>query len=166
MDNTLALLFPLLFIFSVGTAAPLPMDVVNMKSTVKRISETLVNSLNQHLQMQDESGWTLSPPAADPNGPSSVVIVLEGFNRKISSDSYFAVKQTKLHISSLTSYVREWMKAQCSEQQPRGSEPASLLRLKERSRPEFSDTVSTEALMRVREFLNLLLQNLDNLESC
>lgn len=51
MDNTLALLFPLLFIFSVGTAAPLPMDVVNMKSTVKRISETLVNSLNQHLQV-------------------------------------------------------------------------------------------------------------------
>ncbi|KAK5928134.1 hypothetical protein CgunFtcFv8_013222 [Champsocephalus gunnari] len=164
MDNTLALLFPLLFIFSVSIAAPLPMDVVNMKSTVKRISETLVNSLNQHLQ--DESGRTLSPPAADLNGPSSIVIVLEGFNRKISSDSYFAVTQTKSHISSLTSYVKEWMKAQCSEQQPRGSEPASLLRLKQRSRPEFLDTVSTEALMRVREFLNLLLQNLDDLESC
>lgn len=42
MDYTLALLLSLLQLLSVGTAAPLPVEVVKMKSKVKWMAEQLV----------------------------------------------------------------------------------------------------------------------------
>ncbi|KAK5867510.1 hypothetical protein PBY51_011992 [Eleginops maclovinus] len=158
MDNTLALLFSLLFIFSVGTAAPLPMDVVNMKSRVKVISETLLSRLKKGFQ--DPPGLT---PADDLDGLSSTVYVLEGY-RSLINDSVNGAKQVRTDISSLTGHLRLWMEEQCSEQQHKGVESQTLKLLQ--SRQGFTLSVSLEAVMRVKEFLNLLLKRLDNLESC
>lgn len=51
MDYTLALLFSLLQVFSVGTAAPLPVEVVTMKSKVKWMAEQLIIKLDKELQV-------------------------------------------------------------------------------------------------------------------
>lgn len=52
MDYTLALLFSLLHLLSVATAAPLPVEVVTMKSKVKWRAEQLLVRLNS-LHQQD-----------------------------------------------------------------------------------------------------------------
>nr|XP_046250220.1 leptin-like [Scatophagus argus]XP_046250221.1 leptin-like [Scatophagus argus] len=161
MDYTLALLFSLLQLLSVGTAAPLPTEVVNMKSKVKWMAEQLVVRLNRDFQVP--VGLTLSPPADDLGGPSSIVAVLEGYNSLIS-DTFNGVSQIKFDISSLTGYLDQWRQGHCSEQRPKPSVPGPLQELQ--SRKAFIHTVSIEALMRVKEFLNLLLKNLDQLETC
>lgn len=49
--STLAILFSLLQMFSVGTAAPLPVEVVKMKSKVKWMAEQLVVRLDKDFQV-------------------------------------------------------------------------------------------------------------------
>lgn len=161
MDYTLALLFSLLQVFSVGTAAPLPVEVVKMKSKVKWMAEQLVVRLNKDFQVPP--GLTLSPPADILDGPLSIVTVLDGYNSLIS-DTFNGVSQVKFDISSLTGYIGQWRQGHCTEQRPKPSVPGPLQELQ--SRKEFIHTVSIEALMRVKEFLNLLLKNLDHLETC
>ena len=106
---------------------------------------------------------TLSPPADDLDGLFSIVTVLDGYNSMIS-DTFHGVSQVKMDISSLTGYLDQWRQGHCSEHGPKPSVPGPLQELQ--SRKEFIHTVSIEALMRVKEFLNLLLKNLDHLETC
>uniref|UniRef100_UPI0037E7EE2A leptin-like n=1 Tax=Semicossyphus pulcher TaxID=241346 RepID=UPI0037E7EE2A len=161
MHYTLALLFPLLQLLSVGTAAPLSVEVVKMKSKVKWMAEQLVVRLNKDFQVP--AGLTLSPPADDLDGTSSIVAVLEGYNSLIS-DTFNGVAQVKFDIASLTGFLSQWRQGHCSEQRPKPSVPGPLQELQ--SRKEFIHTVSMEALMRVKEFLKLLLTNMDHLETC
>ncbi|XP_054475793.1 leptin-like isoform X2 [Anoplopoma fimbria] len=161
MDYTLALLFSLLHILSLCSAAPLSVDVVKMKSKVKLGAEQLVVKLSKDFQVP--AGLTLTPPADDLYGPSSIVTVLEGYNSLIC-DSLNGVAQVKTEISSLTGYLNQWRQGHCSEQRPKPSVPGPLQELQ--SRKEFIHTVSIEALMRVKEFLSVLLKNLDQLETC
>ncbi|XP_045893492.1 leptin-like [Micropterus dolomieu] len=161
MDYTLAVLFSILQVLSVGSAAPLPVEVVKMKSKVKWMAEQLVVRLDKDFQVP--VGLTLSPPSDDLDGPSTIVTVLEGYNSLIS-DNLNGVSQVKFEISSLTGYLDQWRQGHCSEQRPKPSVPGPLQDLQ--SRKEFIHTVSIEALMRVKEFLNLLLKNLDHLETC
>ncbi|XP_073327330.1 leptin a [Pagrus major] len=161
MDYTLALLLSLLQLLSVGTAAPVPVEVVKMKSKVKWMAEQLVVRLNKDFQAPP--GFTLSPQADDLDGPSSIVMVLEGYNSLISDD-LDGVSQVKCDISSLAGYLAQWRQGHCTEQRPKPSVPGPLQELQ--SKKEFIHTVSIEALMRVKEFLNLLLKNLDHLETC
>lgn len=51
MDYTLAVLLSLLQLFNVGTAAPLPVEVVKMKSKVKWMAEQLVVRLDKDFQV-------------------------------------------------------------------------------------------------------------------
>ncbi|KAM6926666.1 leptin-like [Lycodopsis pacificus] len=161
MDYTLALLFSLLHVLSVCSAAPLPVDVVTMKSKVKWMAEQLVVRLNKDFQAP--AGLTLSPPADDLEGLSFIVVALEGYNSLIC-DTLNGVAQVKFDISSLTGYLDQWRQGHCSEQRPKASVPGPLQRLQ--SRKEFIHTVGIEALMRVKEYLSLLLNNLDRLETC
>ncbi|KAM7002975.1 leptin a [Tautogolabrus adspersus] len=132
-----------------------------MKSKVKWMTEQLVIRLNKDFQVP--AGLTLSPPADELDGPSSIVNILEGYNSVIS-DTFNGVSQVKMEISSLAGYLNQWRQGHCSEQRPKPSMPGPLQELQ--SRKEFIHTVSMEALMRVKEFLKLLLKNLDHLETC
>ncbi|KAF3688900.1 Leptin Precursor [Channa argus] len=159
MDYTLALVFSLLQVLSAGTAAPV--EVVKMKSKVKGLAEQLVVRLNKDIQVAPS--FTLSPPTDVLDGSSSVVRVLEGYNSLIS-DGFNDVSQVKFDISSLTGYLVHWRQVHCTEQRPK---PLVSGRLQElQSQKQFIHTVSMEALMRVKLFLNLLLKNLDHLEIC
>ncbi|XP_008298484.1 leptin-like [Stegastes partitus] len=161
MYYTLLVLFSLLQVFSPSTAAPIQAEVVKMKSKVKRMAEQLVVKLNKDFQVPP--GLTLSEPADDLDGSSSVVAVLDGYNSLIS-DAFNGVTQIKCEMSSLTGYLKQWRQGHCSEQLPK---PPVLGPLQElQSRKDFIHTVSIEALMRVKEFLSLLLKNLDQLETC
>lgn len=157
MDYTLVLMFSLLQVLSVCTAAPLPVEVVKMKSKVKWMAEQLI------IRMEDFQFPSSLTPTDDLDGASSIVTVLEGYNSLIS-DTFDGVSQVKSEISSLTGYVDQWRRGHCSEQRPKPSVPGPLQNLL--SRKEFVHTVTIEALMRVKELLNLLLKNLDHLESC
>lgn len=161
MDYTRVLLLSLFQALSMCAAAPLPLEVVKMKSKVKWMAEQLVVRLDKDFQVP--SGLTLNPPADDLDGTSSIVTVLDGYNSLIS-DTLNGVSQIKCDISSLTGYIDQWRQGYCSEQRPKPPVPGPLQELQ--SRKEFIDTVGMEALMRVKEFLNLLLKNLDQLESC
>lgn len=88
-------------------------------------------------------------------GSASVVTSLEGYNNLIS-DRFGDVSQIKAEISSLTGYLDHWRQDNCHEQRPK---------VRQR-RKSFSQTVTLEALRRVKEFLKLLLENLDHLEKC
>ncbi|XP_020508550.2 leptin a [Labrus bergylta] len=161
MQYNLAIVFSLLQLLSEGTAAPLSVEVVKMKSKVKWMTEQLVIRLNKDFQVP--AGLTLSPPADELDGPSSIVNTLEGYNSVIS-DSFNGVAQVKMEISSLAGYINQWRQGHCSELRPKPSMSGPLQELQ--SRKEFIHTVSMEALMRVKEFLKLLLKNLDHLETC
>ncbi|XP_051236741.1 leptin isoform X2 [Dicentrarchus labrax] len=161
MDSTLAILFSMLQLLIVSTAAPLPVEVVKMKSKVKWMAEQLVVRLNRDFQVP--IGLTLSPPADDLDGLSSIVTILEGYNSLISN-SLDGVSQVKVDISSLTGFLSQWRQEHCSEQRPKLSVPGVLQELQRRK--TFIHTVSIEALMRVKEFLNLLLKNLNHLKTC
>ncbi|XP_034541893.1 leptin-like isoform X2 [Notolabrus celidotus] len=161
MHYTLALLFSLLQLLTVCTAAPLSVEVVKMKSKVKWMAEQLVVRLNKDFQVPD--GLTIDQTAYDLNGPASIVTILEGYNSLIS-DSFDGVSQVKFEISSLAGYLDHWRQGHCSVQPSKPSLPERLQELQ--SRKEFIHTVSMEALMRVKEFLSLLLKNLDHLETC
>ncbi|CAN9499237.1 unnamed protein product [Ophioblennius macclurei] len=161
MDSSLVLLLSLLHILSTGTAAPLPTEVVTMTSKVKWMAEQLVVRLNK--DFKDPPGLTLSPPVNDLDGLSSVVAVLEGYNSLISN-TLDGVSQIKYDISSLAGYLSQWGQRHCSEQRPKPSVPRPLQELQRQK--DFIDTVSLEALMRVKAFLNLLLKNLDTLKTC
>lgn len=124
---------------------------------------TGVDVLSPSLSPQVPAGLTLSPPADDLDRPSSIVAVLDGYNSLIS-DTLNGVAQVKYDISSLTGYLDQWRQGHCSEQRPKPSVPGPLQELQ--SRKAFIHTVSIEALMRTKEFLNLLLKNLDQLEIC
>lgn len=51
MDYTLALLFSLLQLLSMGSAAPLPAEVVKMKSKVKWMAELVVVRLDKDFEV-------------------------------------------------------------------------------------------------------------------
>lgn len=106
---------------------------------------------------------TLDPPADELGGCASVVASLEGYNSLIS-DSFSGVSQIKVEISSLTRYLNHWSQRNCKEQRPNPAVPGPLQELQRRK--DFIHTVTLEALMRVKEFLHLLLKNLDHLERC
>ncbi|XP_029009675.1 leptin-like [Betta splendens] len=161
MDYTLALLFSLMHILHVTTAAPLPPEVVKMKTKVKGMSELLVRRLNEDLQIP--SGPTFSPQANDMDGLSSIITVLNGYNSLIS-DSLTGVSQVKSDMSSLTGYLDQWRSGHCPEQQAKVLVPAPLEELQRRK--HFTHTVSFEALMRTKKFLKELLKNLDHLKTC
>ncbi|XP_030282301.1 leptin a [Sparus aurata] len=167
MDYTLALLLSLLQLLSAGTAAPapatapVPAEVVKMKSKVKWIAEQLLVRLNRDFQAP--LGFQVSPRADDLDGTSSIVMVLEGYNSLISDD-LDNVSQIKHDISSLSGFLDQWRQEHCTGQRPKPSVPGPLQELQ--SKKEFIHTVSIEALMRVKEFLDLLLKNLDNLKTC
>lgn len=105
----------------------------------------------------------LDPPADELEGPASVVTILEGYHSLIS-DSLSNVSQIKAEISSLTGYLDHWRQSNCKEQRPKPAVPGPLQELQRRK--GFIHTVTFEALVRVKEFLILLLKNLDNLEKC
>ncbi|XP_034735108.1 leptin-like [Etheostoma cragini] len=162
MEYTLALVFSLLHVLSVGTAAPLPVEVVKMRSKVKWMADQLVVRLNKDFQVP--TGLTLREPADDLDGLSSIMTVLEGYNSLIS-DTFDWIPQVKSDISSLTGYLDEWRQGHCSEQRPKPSVPGPLQELQSQ-KLKYIHTVSIEALMRVKEFLHMLLKNLDHLETC
>lgn len=114
-------------------------------------------------QLKVPVNWTLNPPTDDLDGTSSIVTVLNGYNSLIS-DTFNGVSQIKYDISSLTGYIDPWRQRHCSQQQPKPEVPGPLQELQ--SHKEFIHTVGIEALMRVKEFLNRLLKNLDQLETC
>lgn len=122
-----------------------------------------VNDLTFAPLVQVPVGLTLSPPSDELDGPSSIVTVLEGYNSLIS-DTLHGVSQVKYDIASLTGYLKQWRQVNCGEQRPKPSVPGPLQELQ--SRKEFIHTVSIEALMRVKEFLNVLLKNLELLATC
>lgn len=115
------------------------------------------------VSLQVSAGLIPSPPAYDLDGSSTIVTVLEGYNSLIS-DAFNGVSQVKFEISSLTGYLHQWRQGHCAEQRPKPLMPGPLQELQ--SRKEFIHTVSIEALVRVKEFLNMLLKNLDHLETC
>lgn len=102
---------------------------------------------------QDHNG--LPSDTDELEGSASVVASLEGYNNLIS-DSFGGVSQIKAEISSLAGYLNHWRQGNCQEEQPKVLPRRKI----------FSHTVSLEALMRVKEFLKLLLKNLDHLEKC
>lgn len=115
------------------------------------------------LSLQVPARLTLSPAADELDGLSSIVMILDGYNSLIS-DTLNGVSQVKSEISSLTGYLQQWKKGHCNEQRPKPAVPGSLQELQ--SRKEYIHTVSIEALMRVKEFLTLLLKNLDQVKTC
>ncbi|XP_060932652.1 leptin-like [Limanda limanda] len=156
MDYTLALLFSLLQVLSVCSAAPVTPEVMVMKSKVKWMAKQLVDRLNTDFKFPASL-----TPAEDLNGASSIVTVLDGYNSLIS-DTFHKVPRVKAEISSLTGYVDQWRKGHCSEWRPK----PPMTETRSQSPVEFIHTASIEALMRVKEFLNLLLKNLDQLATC
>lgn len=161
MHYAVALLFCLLPVVSVGTAAPLSVEVVKMKSRVKWMAEQLVARLNRDFQAPVE--LIINQSTDDLNGPLSIATILEGYNSLIS-DTFVGVTQIKMEISSLVGYLDHWRQGHCSENLSKPSLPKPLEELQ--NRKEFVVTVSMEALMRVKEFLSVLLKNLDRLETC
>lgn len=115
------------------------------------------------LLLQAPSAFTLSPPADEIAGPASIITILDGYNALIP-DNLTRVTQVKYEISSLTGYIGQWRRRHCGEQGPKPLLSGALQKLE--SRKDYTLTVGIEALMRVKEFLNLVLKNLDQLETC
>ncbi|XP_044213131.1 leptin-like [Thunnus albacares] len=160
MDYSIvAILFSLLHVFNVGTAAPLPVEVE--KAKVERMAKQLIVKLNK--DFQGPPGRTLTSPADNLDGLSSIVMVLEGYNNLIS-ENFNGVSQVKSEISSLTGYLDQRVKGSCSKHLTKTSVPGPLQELQ--SRKAFIHTVSIEALMRVKQVLNQLLKNMDHLKTC
>lgn len=113
--------------------------------------------------LQAPVGLIINQTADDLNGPLSIATILEGYNSLIS-DTFVGVAQIKVEISSLAGYLDHWRQGHCSENPPKPSLPKPLEDLQ--NRKQFVVTVSMEALMRVKEFLRVLLKNLDRLETC
>ncbi|KAG7217447.1 hypothetical protein INR49_021615 [Caranx melampygus] len=161
MDYTLALLFFLLQALSLCTAAPVSAEVLKMKSKVKGMAEQLILRLDKDFQAPP--AFTLSPPADEIAGPTSIITILNGYNGLIP-DNLTGVIQVKSEISSLTGYISQWRQRHCGEQRPKPMLSGPLQKLE--SRKDYTLTVGIEALMRVKEFLDLVLKNLDLLETC
>lgn len=113
--------------------------------------------------LQVRAGLPRSGAAHDLDGISSIVVVLEGYNSLIS-ETLHGVAQIKYDISSLTGYLVHWKLGHCSEQRPKPPVPGPLQELQ--SQKEHVDTVSPEALVRVKDFVKQLLKNLNQLEMC
>lgn len=115
------------------------------------------------LSLQFPAGRTLSPAAGDLDRLSATVMILDGYNSLIS-DTLNGVSQIKADISCLTRHLDQWRQGHCNKQRPKPSVPEPLQKLQ--SHKDLIDTVSFEALLRVKEILVVLLKNLDNLEIC
>ncbi|KAF7650407.1 hypothetical protein LDENG_00126630 [Lucifuga dentata] len=162
MDYTLALLlFSLLRIFSVSTAAPLSGDAVSTRSKVKWKAEQLVWKIEHHFQVPTD--LTITPPADNLDGVSSIVMVLEGYESLIS-ESLDGLSQLKQEVSSLTGYLDHWRQGHCGEQRPKPPVQGRLAQLQ--SQKEYIHTVSREAVAGLNAFLKQLLKNLDCLGTC
>ncbi|XP_047452732.1 leptin-like [Mugil cephalus] len=158
MNYKLALLFSALHVLSLGTAAPLSEE--DMKAKVKFAAKQLLVRLDN---VEYPPDVTLSAPFDNLDGLSSVVTVLEGYNG-LMSNALDDVALVKSDLSSLTGYLSEWRQGRCSQQLPKPPVTGPLLQLQ--SQKEFIHTVSIEACLRVKEFLNRLQKNLDQLKTC
>ncbi|XP_054633034.1 leptin-like [Dunckerocampus dactyliophorus] len=147
---------------SVTTAAALPVEAMKMKTKVKRIAEQLVVRLNINIQVPDS--MTLTPPTDQPDGLSSVVALLDGYNGLISDS--LNISQVKTDISSLKGYLVQWKQGHCNDTKSKPKPLVSVPLQRLQSQRAFNLTVSIEALMRVKELLGQLLQNMDQLEKC
>lgn len=107
---------------------------------------------------------TLKPSADELEGSASIVASLEGFNSLIS-DSLGDAPQIKAEVSSLTGYLNNWRHNNCKEQWPKTAAAPGPPQEPPR-RKDFIHSVTFEALVRMKAFLTLLLQNLDHLEKC
>ncbi|XP_071767594.1 leptin-like [Centroberyx gerrardi] len=162
MDYTLALLlFSLLQIFNVGSAASLSGEAVNMRTKIKFNVGQLVWRIDRDFQVP--AGLTISSPADNLDGLSSIVMVLQGYE-SLLSETLDGLPQLKQEVSSLRGYLDHWRQGHCSEPRPKPPMQGRLAELQ--SRKQYIHTVSIEALMGLREFLNQLLKNLDRLETC
>ncbi|KAM4619557.1 leptin-like [Polymixia lowei] len=165
MDYTKALLlFSLLQMFNVGTAAPLSIEAVVMRSKVKRNAAQLVRKIDIYFQLQFPAGLTLHSQLTDNlDGLSSIVMVLQGYE-SLLSENLDGLLQLKQEVSSLSGYLEDWKQSHCGDQRPKPPVQGPLAELQ--SRKLYIHTVGIEALMRIKEFLNRLLKNLDHLGTC
>lgn len=192
MNHKLALLFSVLQILSAVTAAPRPVEEV--KAKVKFMAKQLLVRLDNvevlvvlvytdriwsvskscsvfltepfyFLSLQYPPGVTLSPPFDDLDGLSSIVTVLEGYNSLISN-TLDDVSLVKNDLNSLTGYLNKYRQEQGLCSQPRPKSPVSGPLLMLQSEKEFIHTVSIEACLRVKEYLNRLQNKLDLLKIC
>ncbi|KAM3870591.1 leptin-like [Diretmus argenteus] len=164
MDYTMAaLLFSLLQMFNVDAAPPLSREAVNMRSKIKFNAEQLVRKIDIYFQLQVPVGLTINPPADNLDGLSSIVMVLEGYE-SLLSETLDRLPQLKQEVSSLRGLLDGWKLGYCSEQRPKPPMQGRLAELQ--SRKEYIHTVGIEALLGLKEFLNLLLKNLDHLGKC
>nr|Q588F8.2 RecName: Full=Leptin; Flags: Precursor [Tetraodon nigroviridis] len=160
MDYTLALALSLLQL-SMCTPVPMMQDSGRMKTKAKWMVQQLLVRLKDNVWPHFDMPPTFS--ADDLEGSASIVARLENFNSLIS-DNLGDVLQIKAEISSLTGYLNNWRHNNCKEQRPRTAVPG--LPQEPQRRKDFIQSVTIDALMSMKEFLNLLLQNLDHLEIC
>ncbi|KAM9808385.1 leptin-like [Neosynchiropus ocellatus] len=150
-------LLTLLNVVSLSVAPP-PAEVKNMKLKVRWMAEQLV------VRLDSPVGPTrLAITVDDFDGLSSFATILEGYSNLIF-DSFHDYDQVKAEISSLTGYIIQWRRVHCSTQQTRTPVPSSLQTLQSQRR--HVHTIAMEALRRMKELLEQLLKNLEQLDTC
>ncbi|XP_068507102.1 leptin isoform X2 [Syngnathus scovelli] len=158
---TLAVLVSVSQMWGAVIAAPMSAEAIRMKATVEGRSKQLVAKINK---IQVPPGMTLTPPADKLDGLSSVVTLLDGYE-KLISDSLNA-SQVKAEISWLKGYLGQWKKARCGETKVNRTSAAGGALQRLQSQRGFVLTVGMEALIRVKDILTRLLQNMENLDKC
>ncbi|XP_051916291.1 leptin-like [Hippocampus zosterae] len=158
---TLAILVSISQVWGAVTAVPMSVEVIRMKAIVEAKSKQLVARLNK---IQVPPGMTLTPPADRLDGLSSVVTLLDGYD-KLISDS-LNVSQVKAEISWLKSYLGQWKKGRCGEAKANRTSATGGALQRLQSQRSFVLTVGIEALVRVKDILTRMLQNMEHLDKC
>ncbi|XP_072241800.1 leptin a [Leuresthes tenuis] len=158
MDYTLGLLVYLFSVLRMGTAAPLPGEgdirtkvEHGVRRLIIRLNSTRLDITPSH-QLSDGIG-----------GISSVMVVLDGCNRLIPNN-LSDMDQIKSDISMIVIYLTKWSERQCKGTKPKPTAPGWLLELQTDTR--FVLTHTRVTLMRLKEFLELLVKDLDVLKTC
>ncbi|XP_037307953.1 leptin-like [Pungitius pungitius] len=150
MAYTFALLVSLLHFSSMCSAFPLPEEIVKSKVILK--AKQLVVKLNR-FEFPDD--LPTGAPADNLSGTSSIVATLEEYNSLIS-DSLEGVEQVKVELSSLIDSLCQLGQGHCGEE-PKPTQSSQSQRFKE--------YVTLEKLLRIKERLNQLLENVDILDT-
>ncbi|XP_077371835.1 leptin-like [Festucalex cinctus] len=158
---TLAVLVSVSQVWGAATAAPMSGEAARMKATVEGRSKQLVARLNK---IQVPPGMALTPPADQLDGLSSVVTLLDGYD-KLISDS-LNVSQVKAEISWLKGYLGQWKKGRCTEVKVNRTSAAGGALQRLQSQQGFVLTVGIEALARIKDILTRMLQNMEYLDKC